>query len=158
MGAKPKWSPDGQWISYGVNKPGSNLIYVVPAAGGSPRQLAPELASARPPIWSPDGKYLLFLGSDQRGEFDWWVAPFEGAGVFQTDAFATIRRHHLNSFLGSPFDLSSRALPSAWLANGNRIVFAATLADSTNLWTVSIDPSSWKVTGAPQRLTFGTGH
>jgi Tol biopolymer transport system component len=48
-------------------------------------------------------------------------------------------------------------MPSAWLAEGNRIVFAATLADSTNLWTLSIDPSRWKVTGTPQRITFGAG-
>src|SRR5205823_2884202 len=83
-GAQPRWSPDGQWISYGVNTATSNLIYAVPSTGGSPRQLARELATARPPIWSSDGKHLLFYGSKDRKQLDWWVAPFEGAGVFQT--------------------------------------------------------------------------
>jgi Tol biopolymer transport system component len=156
LGAQPRWSPDGQWISYGVNTPTSNLIYAVPSTGGSPRQLARELATARPPIWSPDGKHLLFNGSKDRKQFDWWVAPFEGAGVFQTGASDTIRRHQLNLTLLFPFGLSTAGLPAAWLSD-NRIVFSAALADSRNIWTVALAPQTWKVTGAPQRLTFGTG-
>ncbi|MGH9722647.1 MAG: protein kinase domain-containing protein, partial [Bryobacteraceae bacterium] len=158
FGAQPRWSPDGRWISYGVNTSASNLIYAVPSTGGSPRQLAREFVTARPPIWSPDGKHLLFSGSKtDREHLEWWVTPFEGAGASQTDAFASVRRYQLNTILYFPFAISSAGTPAAWLANGNRIVFSAALADSRNIWTISIAPPAWKATGEPQRLTFGTG-
>jgi hypothetical protein len=44
-------------------------LAVVPAAGGEPRQLAAEFASARHPVWSPGGRQLLFIGeSGSRGD------------------------------------------------------------------------------------------
>src|SRR6185295_7141241 len=98
----------------------------------------------------------LCVGRKDGKQFDWWVAPFEDAGVFQTDAMDTIRRHQLNPTLLTPFGISSAGLPAAWLPD-NRIVFSAGQADSRNIWTIALAPQTWKVTGAPQRLTSGTG-
>ena len=35
----PRFSPDGQWIAFTSNRMGNNDVYVVPTAGGEPRQL-----------------------------------------------------------------------------------------------------------------------
>ncbi len=62
--------PKGDWIAYWTGfstgdptAPGSNKIFIVPAHGGAPKQLAPQFESAMFPVWSPDGKHVLFLGA-----------------------------------------------------------------------------------------------
>jgi Tol biopolymer transport system component len=74
-GATPSWSPDGRRIAF-VHKGG---IYVVSSRGGKPRRLArrgppvdtfggPPVSgyTLSAPIWSPDGKQLVFMRSFHR--------------------------------------------------------------------------------------------
>jgi Tol biopolymer transport system component len=156
-GFQPQWSPDGQWISYGVNTPTSNLIYAVPANGGTPRQLRPEMASARPPVWSPDGQRILFMGSRDLKDWDWWTAPFEGGQAIRTSTFEVFRDHRLQYNIIGPFGVGSAAWPAAWSAAGNQILFSTGSGDSVNVWALSLSPRTWQVTGEPQQLTFGAG-
>jgi DNA-binding winged helix-turn-helix (wHTH) protein len=51
----PAWSPDGRLIAYHASRVGG--IWVVPARGGTPRQISPIGAK---PAWSPDGKRIAF--------------------------------------------------------------------------------------------------
>ena len=65
-----KYSPDGQWIAFTGQYDGDEQVYVIPAAGGVPRQLT--YYPARGPLpprwgydnevygWTPDGKAVLF--------------------------------------------------------------------------------------------------
>ena len=98
-GRSPHYSPDGQWLAYWVGSvtgqmgttstsPDFARIYVAPASGGSAREIAPGYA----PIWSPDGKQLLFVGSGTRGNrgSDWWIAPLDGKPM-PTGAFEILR-------------------------------------------------------------------
>jgi dipeptidyl aminopeptidase/acylaminoacyl peptidase len=88
-GRRPRFSPDGKQLAYFFLSPSSGIqdskIYFVAATGGQPRQLQPEFAYAAWPIWSPDGKHLLFTGSRETPPlapplkpYDWWVAPVDG--------------------------------------------------------------------------------
>jgi len=85
-GRRPRFSPDGEWVAYWVGDGGvysRNRFYVVPRNGGEPRQLAGTLFSANSPVWSPDGKSLLFVGAESdrqplAEQYDWWVAPLAG--------------------------------------------------------------------------------
>src|SRR5262249_50337654 len=56
------WSPDNRWLAYSTRTDRSyRNIFVVPAAGGEPRQvsfLSNVFGGAV--AWSPDGTYLLF--------------------------------------------------------------------------------------------------
>ncbi len=66
----PKFSPDGQWIAFTGQYDGDEQVYVIPAAGGVPKQLT--WYPARGPLaprhgydnqvygWTPDGKSILF--------------------------------------------------------------------------------------------------
>ena len=178
-GRTPQFSPDGETIAYYFG--GAFLspakIYVVPLAGGPSRPVQPEFHDARYPIWSPEGKRLLFVGMRELGpEIDWWVAPIDGGAAIKTQAVTGFRRHGLNAAYiyapRTPVRTPSQAdssqyfvpstssqyfVPSTWRANGNTIFFSASLADSTNLWKVSLSPKTFEVTGPPERLTSGTG-
>lgn len=66
----PKISPDGKWIAFSAEYSGSRQVYVMPATGGTPRQLTfYNDAGIMPPRggfdhivldWTPDSKKILF--------------------------------------------------------------------------------------------------
>ena len=65
-----KFSPDGQWIAFTGQYDGDEQVYIVPTAGGTPRQLTFYPAQGPLPQrwgydnqvydWSPDGSAVLF--------------------------------------------------------------------------------------------------
>ena len=64
----PQISPDGRSVAYVVTTTDkarnsrSNQIWLVPAAGGAPRQLTSTGSNDRP-RWSPDGRWLAFTST-----------------------------------------------------------------------------------------------
>ena len=71
----PRWSPDGRWIAYDVlEQSGEYGIYVLDAAGGSPRPLT---ARGSIPSWSRDGKSIYFR-SNRSGRDAVWRIPAAG--------------------------------------------------------------------------------
>ena len=104
--------------------------------------IQPEFRQARYPIWTPDGKHLLFTGvREPGGDFDWWVAATEGGPAVRTGA---------RKLVGSAV-----FAPKAWI--GKEVLYSATAGDASNLWTLTISPRNWRVSGEPRRLTFGAG-
>jgi len=171
-GRRPRFSPDGKWIAYWVGadvigyhtnfpSPGTARMYIVPSAGGQPREVRPEFASAAYPIWTRDGKHLLFLGNHDRSvvveptdaqapearSVDWWVTPVEGGSAIPTGVNAVLRNLGLSSVSQSP---------ETWSENGAGVLMSAALADTHNLWLIPISETNWKVSGPARRLTFGT--
>lgn len=66
----PRFSPDGKWIAFTGQYDGDEQVYVIPAAGGAPKQLTFYPAKGPLPArwgydnqvydWTPDGKAILF--------------------------------------------------------------------------------------------------
>jgi len=165
-GRRPQFSPDGNWIAYwvGGRLGGASLsirnsarVYVVAAAGGMPRQMQPDFVAAAYPVWSPDSKYLLFLGNHDNERpaeesVDWWVTPLEGGPAIKTGALEATRAAKLTGAL----QVYSWALVEpAWEPDGKSLIFSARSGDSKNLWRVGISPNTLKVTGPPRRVTSG---
>lgn len=86
-----KYSPDGRWIAFTGQYDGDEQVYVIPAAGGVPRQLT--YYPARGPLpprwgydnqvygWTPDGSAVLFRSlqdSWELGETHLYTVPVEG--------------------------------------------------------------------------------
>lgn len=161
-GRRPKYSPDGNWITYWAGResrdntgaflvPGAGRIYVVAASGGTPREIRPEFAAAGYPIWTPDGHHILFLGNRERNEYndgttDWWVTSIDGNDVAETGVREIFRKMGFASV---------SQVPETWTSDGTDVLISATLADTRNIWRVPISKKDWKA-GEAQRLTFGT--
>jgi eukaryotic-like serine/threonine-protein kinase len=59
----PRWSPDGTQIVFMGSLPGQPWrIYLLPSAGGTPRQLKDGDRNEGDPTWMPDGKSIVFAG------------------------------------------------------------------------------------------------
>jgi serine/threonine protein kinase len=164
LGRSPRFSPDGQWIAYWVGDQsyyGRRQIFVIPANGGQPRQILPDFFTASRPVWSPDGKHLLFRGaSDSKasegGEFDWWVASLDGGPAVQTGGFAFLRESKLAAMERSQLAGGFAVEPCEWTRDS--IVFSASSGSaglSGGLWRVKID-SRYRIQGPVERLTSGT--
>jgi Tol biopolymer transport system component len=161
-GLRPRFSPDGSKVAYWAGSqsmydtvPGTSSVWVVPAAGGQPQRVAPGLTAARAPIWSPDGKRLLFVGYTSAklyddNSLDWWLAPVDGSDKVKTGLHDALVRAGLPS--GSQFPW-----PCCWSADTNTVTFAITTGDNRNLWEIGLSPQTGKVTGIPRRLTEGEG-
>ena len=153
-GNNPRFSPDGKWVTYwigeAVNYSPSATAFIVPATGGTPKQLQPSFADARYPIWTPDGEHILFQGvdvwkSNTDPNPDWWVAPLDGGAAVRTGVWNSVKR------LG----FSTIYHPGGWNAHG--VVFSARDQAARFLLSIPISTRTWKVQGPPEALTFGTG-
>jgi Tol biopolymer transport system component len=71
------FSPDGRWLAVS-HEPGGgpSLIYVLPAAGGVPRQVTP-LGPSYWHGWSPDGGTLAYCAG-RGGHYDIYTIPVAG--------------------------------------------------------------------------------
>ncbi len=59
----PAISPDGKQVAFiRFSSSGVGDVYLVPTAGGEARRLTFENTNAASPVWTPDGRDILFLG------------------------------------------------------------------------------------------------
>ena len=70
----PACSPDGRWIAVQVHRGADRDIWIVPYAGGAPRQLTSGPAEDSHPVWSADSR-LVYFTRDHR---DIYVVPVTG--------------------------------------------------------------------------------
>lgn len=162
-GSRPRFSPDGKYVAYSVSNirfflsvPGSGTAYVIPVEGGTPTPIAPEFASSHFPIFSPDGRSILFVGAMAQTtpggrSFDWWLLPVRdgvpGGKPVRTGIVGLIDAAGLRGA-----DARLPALPDAW--HGNAIIFGARSDEASNLWRQRLSPSG-VAEGRPERVTLG---
>jgi serine/threonine protein kinase len=151
-GNNPRYSPDGSQVAYWTGEPADvyGKLFVVSTNGsGQPVELQPEFVLARYPVWTPDGKHILFEGRRKKAasalETDWFVTPLDGGPAVQTGASAVLQSHGLFLYLG----------PGGW--RGDRLLFSARAGATRSLYEIAISPSTFRVSGVPHRLTLGTG-
>jgi hypothetical protein len=87
-------SPDGRWVAIRAPWVISNMLKVVPAAGGEPRELLQlqEPEHIRGMAWTPDGRYLIYLLAKMRtvplrNRFSLWRISAEGGAPEQVHEF-----------------------------------------------------------------------
>ncbi|WP_254864408.1 S9 family peptidase [Halovivax gelatinilyticus] len=128
--ADPQLSPDGERVAY-VRKVAEDdesyaaTIYVVPTAGGEPRQFTVAEGVDSQPRWSPDGSYLAFVSTrgadDDRPQL--WILPTDGGEAQQVT------------------EVAGGVTGIEWSPDGSRIVFtqAVTAEDRDEGRDFSVD-------------------
>jgi serine/threonine protein kinase len=160
-GRRPRFSPDGKWISYWIGEVGGKFslsakAYIIASAGGAPRQFQPDFRAIWDMVWSADSKRVLFAGllKGTIQDDDWYVATVEGGTPVKTGAIALLRQQKLSSS-SLTYASQFQPVPNAW--TGERIVFAAEFGDSINLFQLPLSSEDFRATGIAQRLTSGAG-
>lgn len=174
-GSDPVYSPDGSEVAYWVGTPAVNLwipgagaVWVIPVAGGPPRQVAPNLTSARSPIWSPDGKRLLLSGyssamASDPSAMDWWLADANGGEAVRTGMHETLVRAGMQGQdsagnWATTIPTGFLPVPGCWSSTDSVIFSADSGGDTANLWEAGISLATGKVSGAFKRVTAGSGN
>lgn len=119
----PRWSPDASQIAYmDVRRGEPWKIFIISSEGGSPHEVLSETRGQADPVWSPDGKKLIF-GQD----------PSAGPTVIRSIDLAT---HEVSVIPGSEGLFSPR-----WSPDGRYL--AAQNAQSTKLLLYDFKTQKW---------------
>ncbi len=153
-GGRPRFSPDGQSVAYSESAPSGWSVYIAEMSGGSLRKVETGTTSANYPVWSPDGRHILFNTGPEgvaptQANMDWWVVPAEGGAAVQTGARAVLDEAGLT---WRPF----RDAPPHWLGDPDRLVFSTRSGDTENVYELPLSPGTWEPAGTPVRLMQGT--
>ena len=122
----PKWSPDGQWITYGAFDPQtqdwadfSTSIWVMRSDGSDARRVTDDGFDVEP-VFSPDGNQILFgriMGDSLAGQLEaLYVVNTDGTGlreiVAREPAWSTRTGHRTVGGSRSTSDRSTPTLPT----------------------------------------------
>lgn len=157
-GRYPEFSPQGDQLAFQTGNPqlalsgvASGEIWVMPASGGEPRRLRPEFSAAMNPIWTPDGRHILFLGYPaadfSSAKMDWWVTAADGTGQAVSTEFKDALTQQKLCGIFNPWR------PRSWM--GTHVLFA-THCGGGELWRISISQRTWKVDGKAERVTVAS--
>jgi dipeptidyl aminopeptidase/acylaminoacyl peptidase len=108
----PQLSPDGSLIVYVVSEldratdKSTSSLWLVPAAGGKPKQLTTAPGTNNHPRFSPDGKTIAFI-SHRSGSDQIWLLPLDGGEPRQLTKL--------------PIDVSG----PIWSPGGDKLAFSA---------------------------------
>ena len=138
-GASPRFSPNGDWVSYVTKQAGRSILHLRKIDGTSHAEYSDFPGEISQPLWSPDSTYLVFTGTqeglDQRYK-DLWALRVQG-----------------NQFVGSPFpvvpDVEQMEFFN-WSQNGQlayRMGF-----ELGGLFILQVDLQTGKATGPPRQL------
>lgn len=146
----PRYSPDAAWIAY----QGRGALSVVPSGGGQSREVASGNIELRDgPLWSPDGKRLIALGSPRSArpsaarQYDWYAVPWAGGEPVSLGLRSQLLSQGLEG-------VTEEARPSDWL--GGSIVFSMRHGAALNIWKAPINLGTLKVAGPVVQLTSGS--
>jgi Tol biopolymer transport system component len=132
---------------------------VVPVAGGQPQRVGANFTAARYPIWSQDGKHLLFIGytsakAYESSGLDWWLVATNRDDAVKTGAYEAL----VHATLRARGSTTNGPRPGCWSAAGNAVIASMASGDTQNLWEIGVSPRTGKVNGVMERLTTGAGN
>jgi Tol biopolymer transport system component/DNA-binding winged helix-turn-helix (wHTH) protein len=152
FGHAPQWSPDGTRLLFtGETERSDAGVYVVPAIGGSPLNLASESLSGFRTVratWHPDGR-IAVLGRRAQEEWKLWTHSLTGGDWREVE-----RARDVDARMRELGLLPSRL---AWAPNGDRLYFIARSRAGDDIYRVGVDTHTLRWTIGPERLTTESG-
>jgi dipeptidyl aminopeptidase/acylaminoacyl peptidase len=143
---QPTWSHDGKQIAFASNRsenpdltPDQWDIYCIPAGGGEFQKVKTSKGDKYLPSFSPDGKWIAFLGSEGEGlaykNAGLWIVPSDGSKAARnlTEKYDVHVDSSTINDVGSP----ERMMPT-WSTDSKRIYFNSVLHGSAKLSSISV--------------------
>ncbi|MSU62856.1 MAG: hypothetical protein EXS31_10740 [Pedosphaera sp.] len=130
-----RFSPDGKFIAYERKEKGNRDIYVLNAEGTQANRLTDWPSEESKPIWSPDGKYVLF-SSNRSGA--WELLGIEVKNGKGIEAAAVIRS-----------DFGDRA--KRMTRSGN-LAFDLSRGGGSDVYLIDVNPATGE-SGSPKLAT-----
>lgn len=180
------WAPDGRWIAYAADpRPGADTrpgpsIWMVPAAGGEPREVVRLAGYAGSPAYSPGGQWLACIGVDVADPLDdeqpgLFVAPVAhvagmggpaGAGgeLPGGNPAGPARAVALAPELDRPIGVLNDTDLNGWMASARpgpcwdgpaSIVALVSEGGRVRPWRFPVAPETGRAAGSPERLADG---
>jgi dipeptidyl aminopeptidase/acylaminoacyl peptidase len=117
------WSPDSRTIAFATDRRADRdidpraSIWTVDVDGGEPSELVALGGNASYPAYSPDGRWLAFVGQAQTGSTEWepswpWVMPAAGG---ESRPLIDDRDIAVGTWAWSDLDLCEGPIGPAWL-------------------------------------------
>jgi dipeptidyl aminopeptidase/acylaminoacyl peptidase len=143
----PAWSPDGKWIAFTSNlsedpdlTPDRRSICIIASGGGKLRQLDGPVGDKYQPSFSPDGKWLAYIGSEGEGlsykNASLWVVAVDGS---QSPRNLTEKYDlHVDSSTINDVGSPERMAPT-WSKDGKRLYFNTVYHGSSKLSSINVD-------------------
>lgn len=129
MAAAP--SPDGTRIVFSAQ----GALWVMPIAGGQATRITPWTMEPTAPVWSPDGKTIVFQNYTGEGNYHLWSIAPNGAGAKELTTGPQDDRE------------------PAWTPDGSALVFSSDRSNDGQfkIWSLQI------ASGALRQVTTGPG-
>jgi len=144
----PQWSPDSRHILFASNRtdapdlhPYDDEFFIIPSKGGRMRQVSTHNGMKNSPSFSPDGKWLAYLGTETKK--DWWrntrlyIVPLNGkkeARCLTIDHDFDIWMKTVNDVIGA-----LHSMRPMWSPDGKSIYFQVSQHGSTLLKRIMVD-------------------
>jgi len=158
FGYFPRWSPDSSRILFQTTQFASmNRFYVADLDGSPPREVLAEIlvqheTSAISAMWHPDGKRVSVWIWEDAPYPSFWTASIAGGAAVKSEIAAEIAKQLEEVTVGGGL----RDFKFSWAPSATAIYFERTFRQARNIWRMSIDPQTLRVT-AIERLTTGPG-
>jgi len=165
--SQPRWSPDGKYLAFSANRnedadyePWLSDIYLVPAGGGVLRKLTKTQGPSSSPVFTPDGKSIVYVGHRmEHGSATLtklWKIALEGDPGGQEPVLLTSEfdRSIGDSMAGDVRFGGSPGGPRI-SPDGKTVYFLASDRGKTCLYRVSIDGGETELVLGGKRQVFG---
>jgi tricorn protease len=137
----PRFSPDGEWIAFSSNRAGNYDVFVVPAAGGKPRQLTFHTADDIVLGWTPDSRKIVFQSTRGDGVFPSVVTLYEVSRDGGMEQSVATDWGYWASYSPDGGKLAFTRHPSVWWRKHYRGSYAA------DLWVMDVKTKKYSKLG-----------